>query len=90
MIYVRSREITWKEFVQQYLPTGSVERLEVINKQWVRVKFYPGAPLNNDSILWFNIGSIDSLERNLENAEMALQLSPQNYIPVVYKSEIAS
>lgn len=38
--------------------------------------------------MWFNIGSVDSFERNLENAQADLGLEPVNYIPVIYKTEI--
>ncbi len=40
------------------------------------------------SSLWFNIGSVDSFERNLENAQIELNIEPQNFVPVVYKSEV--
>ena len=33
----RYREISWRDFVNEYLNKGMVERLEVINKKWVRV-----------------------------------------------------
>uniref|UniRef100_A0A8C6R9I3 AFG3-like protein 2 n=1 Tax=Nannospalax galili TaxID=1026970 RepID=A0A8C6R9I3_NANGA len=36
------REITWKDFVNNYLSKGVVDRLEVINKRFVRVTFTPG------------------------------------------------
>lgn len=36
------REIAWKEFVNNYLAKGIVEKLEVVNKKWVRVKLIPG------------------------------------------------
>lgn len=39
-------------------------------------------------MLWFNIGSVDSFERNLENAQMEMNIEPPNYLPVVYKSEL--
>jgi len=39
-------------------------------------------------VLWFNIGSVDSFERNLENAQMDMSIEPPNFIPVVYKSEL--
>jgi len=38
--------------------------------------------------LWFNIGSVDSFERSLENAQVELNLEPANFIPVVYKTEL--
>jgi AFG3 family protein len=60
--------------------------LEVVNKKWVRVKLSPGN--STDGILWFNIGSVDSFERNLENSQADLNIEPVNYVPVVYRSEI--
>lgn len=36
------REITWKDFVNNYLSKGVVDRLEVVNKRFVRVTFTPG------------------------------------------------
>jgi AFG3 family protein len=42
------------------------------------------------STLWFNIGSVDSFERNLENAQIEMSIEPPNFVPVVYKSEIDS
>uniref|UniRef100_A0A8C5HUZ0 AFG3-like protein 1 n=1 Tax=Gouania willdenowi TaxID=441366 RepID=A0A8C5HUZ0_GOUWI len=77
------REISWKEFVHRYLGRGLVERLEVVNKQYVRVILLPGA----DSYVWFNIGSVDTLERNLEAAHMELGLEPSRHAVVVYSSE---
>lgn len=44
--------------------------------------------MNMKTSLWFNIGSVDSFERNLENAQIELNIEPQNFAPVVYKSEI--
>lgn len=38
--------------------------------------------------MWFNIGSTDTFERNLENAQIELNMGPENYIPVIYKNEI--
>lgn len=38
--------------------------------------------------LWFNIGSVDSLERNLENVQMEMNIDAPNWVPVVYKTEI--
>lgn len=40
------------------------------------------------NILWFNIGSVDSFERNLENAQAEMALEPANYVPVIYKTEL--
>lgn len=39
-------------------------------------------------VLWFNIGSVDSFERNLEHAQEELGVEPLHFVPVIYKSEI--
>ncbi|XP_046391003.1 AFG3-like protein 2 isoform X2 [Ischnura elegans] len=82
------KEIAWKEFVNNYLSKQIVEKLEVINKKWVKVRLLPGNSVNGSSVLWFNIGSVDSFERNLENAQIEMNLEPANFIPVIYKNEI--
>ncbi len=65
-----------------------MEKLEVVNKKWVRVKLTPGNSTDGNSVLWFNIGSVDSFERNLENAQADMNIEPVNFIPVIYKTEI--
>lgn len=42
----------------------------------------------SDGSLWFNIGSVDSFERNLENSQADLNIEAVNYVPVIYKTEI--
>ncbi|TKS73875.1 AFG3-like protein 1 [Collichthys lucidus] len=87
-LYLRDngREISWKDFVHRYVSRGMVERLEVINKQYVRVILVPGADTET-SYVWFNIGSVDTFERNLEAAHMELGLEPSHRPAVVYSTE---
>lgn len=85
---LKYKEITWKEFINNYLSRGAVEKLEVINKKWVRVKLAPGNQIDGSNVLWFNIGSVDTFERNLENIQLEMNIEPQNYVPVVYKTEM--
>jgi len=40
------------------------------------------------NVVWFNIGSVDSFERNLETAQMEMNIEPPNYVAVIYKSEL--
>lgn len=80
------REITWKEFVNTHLSKGNVERLVVVNNKWVRVDLRDGN--GSAERLWFSIGSVDTFERNLENAQLDLQIEPYKFVPVVYKSQI--
>ncbi|XP_076040316.1 AFG3 like matrix AAA peptidase subunit 2 [Oratosquilla oratoria] len=82
------KEITWKEFSKSYLVKGIVEKLEVVNKKWVRVKLIPGNQVEGATTLWFSIGSVDTFERNLEAAQMESGTEPSNFIPVVYKNEL--
>lgn len=70
------------------MASGMVDKLEVVNKKWVRIRFQQGAPVNSNSTLWFNIGSVDTFERNLENIQLEMNTEPANFIPVVYRSEI--
>lgn len=82
------KEISWKEFVTNYLNKGAVEKLEVVNKKWVRVRLLPGSSSDAGGTLWFNIGSVDSFERNLENAQTEQGVEPVNYVPVIYRTEV--
>lgn len=50
------------------------------------MKFLPSTYFQN--VLWFNIGSVDSFERNLENAQIDMNFEPQNFLPVIYKTEV--
>ncbi|KAG2470101.1 AFG32 protein, partial [Polypterus senegalus] len=81
------KEITWKDFVHYYLARGLVDRLEVVNKQFVRVILAPGVSSSEGSYAWFNIGSVDTFERNLETAQLELGIEPSHRVAVVYSSE---
>ncbi|KAL7641731.1 UNVERIFIED_CONTAM: hypothetical protein RMT77_007605 [Armadillidium vulgare] len=82
------REITWKEFINNYLGRGIVEKLEVVNKKWVRVKLQPGSNIEGNKTLWFTIGSVDAFERNIESTQMEAGIEPLNFVPLVYKDEL--
>lgn len=82
------REITWKEFSKNYLAKGIVEKLEVINKKWVRVKLMSGNHVEGATTLWFSIGSVDAFERNVEAAQMESGIDATNFVPVIYKNEL--
>jgi len=88
-VQMNYKEITWKEFVNTYLHRGDVDRLTVVNNKWVKVQLRDGASSGNPSeVLWFSIGSVDTFERNLENAQIELQIDAARYVPVLYKSEM--
>ncbi|KAA0719145.1 AFG3-like protein 2 [Triplophysa tibetana] len=81
------REVTWKDFANGYLAKGVVDRLEVINKRFVKVIFTPGKTPVDGQYVWFNIGSVDTFERNLETAQLELGIEGENKLPVVYSTE---
>ncbi|KAH8298637.1 hypothetical protein KR018_004553 [Drosophila ironensis] len=80
------KEISWKEFVNSYLTKGVVEKLEVVNKKWVRVRLQQSS--SSGGVLWFNIGSVDSFERNLEAAQTEQGTESINFVPVIYRNEV--
>jgi AFG3 family protein len=82
------KEISWQEFRTKYLDTGEVNHLEVVNHSYVRVHLKSDSRAGASN-LTFNIGSVDSFERNLEAAQKDLGIDPVNYIPVTYVSEAA-
>ncbi|KAM9701247.1 LOW QUALITY PROTEIN: mitochondrial inner membrane m-AAA protease component AFG3L2-like [Menidia menidia] len=81
------REVTWKDFVNSYLSKGAVDRLEVINKRYVKVVFSAGKTPMDGQYVWFNIGSVDTFERNLEAAQSELGIEGESRLPVVYATE---
>uniref|UniRef100_A0A8D0CZY9 AFG3-like AAA ATPase 2 n=1 Tax=Sander lucioperca TaxID=283035 RepID=A0A8D0CZY9_SANLU len=81
------REVTWKDFVNNYLTRGVVDRLEVVNKRYVKVVFSSGQTPVDGQYVWFNIGSVDTFERNLETAQYELGIEGENRLPVVYSTE---
>merc|ERR1719336_1828115 len=81
----RYREISWKEFVSSYLAAGRVEKLEVVNNKWVKVHLNSGV---DTEVLWFSIGSVDTFERNPDNAQADLELDHSRGVPVLYKSQM--
>ena len=49
--------------------------------QYMNHVWYQGA-------VWFNIGSVEAFERNLENAQLEMNIEPANFVSVVYKTEM--
>lgn len=44
-------------------------------------------PVFLQQYVWFNIGSVDTFERNLETAQSELGIESENRLPVVYSTE---
>ncbi|CAN0328476.1 unnamed protein product [Lampetra planeri] len=81
------REISWKEFLNLYLAKGAVERLEVVNKHYVRVVLHPDQASLDGAQLWFTIGSVDTFERNLETVQQEMGLEPEQRASVIYTTQ---
>jgi AFG3 family protein len=79
----RSREITWKEFVNDFLLKGLVEKLMVVNLSMVRV-YTRDRP---QSEFFFNIGSVEVFEKALENVQRETGVDPDEFIPITYMNE---
>ena len=75
-----SREVSWQEFVRDFLMKGRVESLTVVNKSYVQIKL-----VNEMGSYYFNIGSVDTFERNLEQIQNQLNIDLVNRIPVYHK-----
>lgn len=80
------REVSWKTFRSEALATRKVSKIEVVNGQVANVYF-------RDDLfrpkMRFNIGSVDTLERKLEQAQDDLGIEPHEYVPVVYSDDAA-
>jgi len=82
-----SKEITWQEFHQDMLSKGAVEKLEVINKERVEVyihkellgeRFFENISKSDKGPhYYFLIGSVESFERNMQEAESDLNRQVQ-------------
>eukprot|EP00039_Didymoeca_costata_P023193 m.6298 g.6298 ORF g.6298 m.6298 type:complete len:778 (-) comp3514_c0_seq1:188-2521(-) len=86
-------EISWNDFVKRYMKPGLVERLEVVNKNTVRVYLKSKARRSqqNNGSIYFTIGSIEHFEKKLDDVQKAMQSAEdsevQDYIPITYVSE---
>lgn len=88
-----TKEITWQEFRNNFFDKGLVERLTVLNNNRVRVdlnreavaRTYPDAQAG---AYYFSIGSVDSFERHLDEAQNELGIPSSERIPVSYVEEM--
>ncbi|KAF9582638.1 AAA ATPase afg3 [Lunasporangiospora selenospora] len=90
------REITWQDFRSAFLDRGLVERLVVLNRNRVRVYLrndgsgnIPGQLSQPSGTSYtFSIGSVESFERRLDEAQSELGIPGSERIPVSYRDEI--
>lgn len=78
------QDVSWKTFRNEALATRMASKIEVINGQVANVYF------RDDMFrpkMRFNIGSVETLERKLEQAQEDLGIEPHEYVPVVYADD---
>jgi AFG3 family protein len=86
------RELTWQAFRSQLLDKGLVDRLEVINRNRVRVHLRNEAGslgVSPHTSFYFSIGSVDAFERSLDEAQRELGVPSNERVPVAYHEEIS-
>lgn len=87
------KEITWQEMRKLFLDKGLVQKLVVVNGSQVRVELHSDAAQGmSDSgstgkrSYVFSIGSVESFERKLEEAQDQLGIPSSERIPVSYEA----
>ncbi|KAK9805904.1 hypothetical protein WJX73_003524 [Symbiochloris irregularis] len=96
------QEISFQHFKTHLLAKDVIDKLEVTNKTLVKVYIRPGSQRSTELEtgtpqpaapstykFCFNIGSIESFERKMEEAQDDLGISPNNYVPIVYTNELS-
>lgn len=83
-----SPSLTWEEFRTNFLDRGMVERITIVNRNLARVALRHGAGASSSpAMVAFSIGSVDSFERKLEEAQNELNIPASERIPVMYTTE---
>lgn len=88
------KEITWQEVRRSFLDKGLVQKFVVVDGSRVRVELHPEAAQASESgsrsTLYFSIGSVESFENHLEEAQDQLGIPPAERIPVSFASSGSS
>ncbi|KAM0479749.1 hypothetical protein ACHAPX_004326 [Trichoderma viride] len=86
------KEITWQELRKAFLDKGLVQKLVVVNGSQVRVELHPDTVQSTSDgsgarrTYIFSIGSVESFEKKLEEAQDQLGIPPSERIPVSYEA----
>lgn len=81
------KQITWQEMRKAFLDKGLVQKLVVVNGSQVRVDLHPTAAQGDDKRQYvFTIGSVESFEKKLEEAQDQLGIPQSERIPVSYEA----
>jgi len=85
------KEITWQEMRRAFLDKGLVQKMIVVNGSQVRVELHPDASQGDagssgKTTYVFTIGSVESFEKKLEEAQDQLGIPASERIPVSYEA----
>lgn len=80
------REVTYHEFKTTLLETRKVKRVTVAGKKQASV-YLKSQDSSEKPHCYFNIGSVDNFERQLEDAQYDMGIPPRDYVPVQYVNE---
>nr|XP_025641983.1 ATP-dependent zinc metalloprotease FTSH 3, mitochondrial isoform X4 [Arachis hypogaea] len=99
-----SLKISFQEFKNKLLEPGLVDHIVVSNKSVAKIYVrntprnqteseviqgtLPAKGTGGQYKYYFNIGSVESFEEKLEEAQEALGIDPHDYVPVTYSSEM--
>ncbi|KAK9472415.1 peptidase family M41-domain-containing protein [Dipodascopsis tothii] len=81
------RELTWQEFRNSLFDKGYVEKLTVVNRNIVRVTLKSDVDPTISGLFYFTIGSVDSFERKLDDAQKELNIPSHDRVPVSFVEE---
>lgn len=90
------RDITYQEFQSTFLSKGLVEKLTVTNGGRVQVdlhreatqSMFPDSPAVNPNFhYYFSIGSVESFERRMDEAQNEMGIPTSERIPITYARE---
>ena len=93
-----TKEITWQEFRTTFLDKGLVEKIVILNGNRAKVylhreavaSMYPDSPAASNNFYYnFTIGSVESFERKMDDAQAELGIPSSERIPVSYAKEIS-
>ena len=83
-----ANEITFQTFVTDYLTKNLVKKVTVVNNSVVEIELNDnGMQQTHQQQLYFTIGSVESFERNLREAQDKYDIPPQLRVPVHYTTK---
>lgn len=81
-------EITQNDFIYNYLSKGYIEKIKLINKDYVKAYLnVHGIKKHNLKYVCFRIGNSDSFERRLEEIQRQLNIRKEEFLEVQYSNE---